>query len=109
VQGDPLDDSNNQALQYSYELTSHSLAAELRTSNMVTLAAPQAQGTRDLRLVTDTVQYNTDSQGCHTRHPEAFWQVYWAGGRAALSITPYMNWAGYCRQRNYCSKFILLQ
>jgi hypothetical protein len=30
------------------------------------------------------------------------------GGRAALSITPYMNRAGYCRQRNYCSKFILL-
>jgi hypothetical protein len=30
------------------------------------------------------------------------------GGRAALSITPYMNQAGYCRQRNYCSKFTLL-
>jgi hypothetical protein len=31
------------------------------------------------------------------------------GRRAALSITPYMNQAGYCRQRNYCSKFTLLQ
>jgi hypothetical protein len=31
-----------------------------------------------------------------------------AGGRVALSITPYMNWAGYCRQRNYYSKFTLL-
>jgi hypothetical protein len=31
-----------------------------------------------------------------------------AGGQAALSITPYMNRAGYCRQRNYCSKFTLL-
>jgi hypothetical protein len=30
------------------------------------------------------------------------------GGRAALSITPYMNRAGYCRQRNYYSKFTLL-
>jgi hypothetical protein len=29
-------------------------------------------------------------------------------GRAALSITPYMNRARYCRQRNYCSKFTLL-
>jgi hypothetical protein len=46
------------------------------------------------------------------------WLSYWAsggllagkpGGRAALSITPYMNRAGYCRQRNYCSKFTLLQ
>jgi hypothetical protein len=32
-----------------------------------------------------------------------------AGGRAALSITLYMNGVGYCRQRNYCSKFSLLQ
>jgi hypothetical protein len=31
-----------------------------------------------------------------------------AGRRAALSITPYMNRAGYYRQRNYCSKFTLL-
>jgi hypothetical protein len=30
-------------------------------------------------------------------------------GRAALSITPYMNRVGYYRQRNYRSKFILLQ
>jgi hypothetical protein len=29
-------------------------------------------------------------------------------GRAALSITLYMNRTGYCRQRNYCSKFTLL-
>jgi hypothetical protein len=25
-----------------------------------------------------------------------------AGGRAALSITPYMNRSRYCRRRNYC-------
>jgi hypothetical protein len=30
-------------------------------------------------------------------------------GRAVLSITPYMNRAGYCRKRNYYSKFTLLQ
>jgi hypothetical protein len=47
--------------------------------------------------------------GCHTGRPEVFWRANRAGERAALSITPYMNWAGYCRQRNYCSKFTLLQ
>jgi hypothetical protein len=47
-------------------------------------------------------------QGCHTGRPKAFWRANRAGGRAALSITPYMNRAGYCRQRNYCSKFTLL-
>jgi hypothetical protein len=47
-------------------------------------------------------------QGCHTGRPEAFWRANRAGGQAALSITPYMNRAGYCRQRNYCSKFTLL-
>jgi hypothetical protein len=47
-------------------------------------------------------------QGCHTGHPEAFWQANRAGRQAALSITPYMNRAGYYRQRNYCSKFTLL-
>jgi hypothetical protein len=36
-------------------------------------------------------------QGCHTGRLEAFWQANWAGRRAALSITPYMNRAGYCR------------
>jgi hypothetical protein len=36
-------------------------------------------------------------QGCHTGHLEAFWRANRAGRRAALSITPYMNWAGYCR------------
>jgi hypothetical protein len=30
------------------------------------------------------------------------------GRQAALSITSYMNRAGYCRQRNYYSKFTLL-
>jgi hypothetical protein len=57
----------------------------------------------------DLVPYYPNSQGCHTGHLEAFWQAYQAGGRAALSITPYMNRAGHCRQRNYCSKFTLLQ
>jgi hypothetical protein len=47
-------------------------------------------------------------QGCHTGRPEAFWRANRMGGRAALSIMPYMNRAGYCRQRNYCSKFTLL-
>jgi hypothetical protein len=37
-------------------------------------------------------------QGCHTGRPEAFWRANRAGGRAALSITPYMNRAGYCRR-----------
>jgi hypothetical protein len=49
-----------------------------------------------------------DRQGCHIGHPKAFWRAYWAGGQAALSIMPYMNWAGYYKQRNYCSKFTLL-
>jgi transposase InsO family protein len=48
------------------------------------------------------------NQGCHTGRPKAFWRANRAGRRAALSITPYMNRAGYCRQRNYCSKFTLL-
>jgi hypothetical protein len=48
-------------------------------------------------------------QGCHTGRPEAFWRAYRAGRRAALSIMPYMNRVGYYRQRNYCSKFTLLQ
>jgi hypothetical protein len=47
--------------------------------------------------------------GCHTGRPEAFWRANRGGGRAVLSITPYMNRAGYYRQKNYCSKFILLQ
>jgi hypothetical protein len=38
-------------------------------------------------------------QGCHTGRPEAFRRANRAGGRAALSITPYMNQAGYCRQK----------
>jgi hypothetical protein len=50
-----------------------------------------------------------DRQGYHTGRPEAFWRAYRAGGRAVLSIMPYMNRAGYYRQRNYCSKFTLLQ
>jgi hypothetical protein len=49
------------------------------------------------------------NQGCHTGRQEAFWRANRVGGRAALSITPYMNRVGYCRQRNYCSKFTLLQ
>jgi hypothetical protein len=36
-------------------------------------------------------------QGCHTGYLEAFWRANRAGRRAALSIAPYMNRAGYCR------------
>jgi hypothetical protein len=41
--------------------------------------------------------FNPYMQGCHTGRLEAFWQANRAGRRAALSITPYMNHAGYCR------------
>jgi hypothetical protein len=51
---------------------------------------------------------STLRQGCHTGHLEASWRANRAGRRVALCITPYMNRAGYCRQRIYCSKFTLL-
>jgi hypothetical protein len=54
------------------------------------------------------LELGTLIQGCHTGRPKAFWRANRAGGRAALSIMPYMNQAGYLRQRNYCSKFTLL-
>jgi hypothetical protein len=41
-------------------------------------------------LDSDIKQLEAEFQGCYTRRPKAFW-------RAALSIMPYMNRAGYYR------------
>ena len=45
----------------------------------------------------DSYTNSTRTQGCYTRCLEAFWHANQADGQAALSITPYMNQARYCR------------
>jgi hypothetical protein len=56
-----------------------------------------ADGPRWTATGRHAVHHSTRRQGCHTGHPEAFWRANRVGRRAALSITPYMNRAGYSR------------
>ena len=81
----------------------------LRFSNMICFARENALVVHFLiGLVFRSIGFN-EHQGCHTGRLDAFCKVYRAGGQVVLSIMPYINRVGYFRQRNYCSKFTLLQ